>query len=74
MDKLTDSEIVKALKELCDNAFKKIENPIKRKEKIKIWDILCKSLDLINRLQNEKDTLNKKLTDAYLMIDKLKGD
>ncbi len=50
-DKLTDSEIVKALENLCDKAFKELENPIKRKEKIKVWDILCKVLDLINRLQ-----------------------
>jgi hypothetical protein len=60
--KLTDSEIVKAFQ----LATLRAEHP---------GFVLCgQVVDLINRLQKEKDTLNKKLTDAYLMIDKLKGD
>ena len=35
-------------------------NRIKRKEKIKIWDVLCKSLDLINRLQTENEHYSRK--------------
>lgn len=66
-DKISDNEIIKALEELCDNAFKKLENPIKRKEKIKIWDILCKSLDLINRQKAEIEKL-------WLCIKRLKRE
>lgn len=71
---LTDSEIVKALEELCDNAFKKLENPIKRKEKIKIWDVLCKSLDLINRLQCERNKYRQKVQNQREEINRIQAE
>jgi hypothetical protein len=65
-----DSEIVKALESyIKDIGCAKCNF----KDKY-LLTVLKSALDLINRLQNEKDTLNKKLTDAYLMIDKLRGD
>jgi hypothetical protein len=75
---MTDSEIVKALKCCLRNNYADCKNcPAKD---LSTDYLECRSelrklaLDLINRLKKEKDILNKKLTDAYLMIDKLRGD
>lgn len=75
-NKLTDSEIIRALE--CCNIFMVkhcVDCPLFEKNAISCEKRLGKlALDLINHLQEEKDILNKKLTDVYLMIDKLRGD
>ena len=75
--KMTDTEIVKVL-EYCSNPNNTCDKCILFNAKDDSCqcasNLRLRALDLINRLQKEKDTLNRKLTDAYLMIDKLRGD
>ena len=73
--KLTDSEIKQALEEQL-NLMGYVTNGcyLDTAQSFQMYETLRVSLDLINRLQEEKDILNKKLTDVYLMIDKLRGD
>ena len=70
-DKLTDLEVVKAL-ECC--AYSEGCEQCPRSKECDGQEHFRYALDLINRLRAEKAVLNRKLTDAYLMIDKLKGD
>lgn len=73
-DKLTDKEIVKDFTEKTELIGSMSSVYLDEDKGLKLYMAMQNILILINRLQNEKDILNKKLTDVYLMIDKLRGD